>query len=144
MIFSANDAAPYLIRLASLVIIVAVIFDFLKRRRISKIVSALKEANALTEESAVSLDGLGKWTRRYLKPACSLRRVVLPAGDKWYLSETDSDGFSRIPVSLRDGAEMSTAKLIIGIVLTVIGTELVVHFFPQIAELFGKGRDIFD
>ena len=144
MNFSASDAAPYLIRLAALVIIAAVVFDFFGRRRANKIVSALKEADALSEDKAIPLDGLGKWVKRTLKPSSSLRRVVFPAGDGWYLNETDEDGVSRIPASLRDGAERGTAKLIIGIVLTVAGAELIVHFFPQIAELFGKGKEIFN
>ena len=45
---------------------------------------------------------------------------------------------AHLPSLLREGAELSVKKIVFGVILTVLFTELIIYFLPQIADFFGN------
>ncbi len=71
------------------------------------------------------------------------RSEKLTGSEKWYLkmpelSEEDENQKTSysMPYVLRDGGERSTAKIVIGIIVVILFSELIIYFLPQIISFF--------
>lgn len=72
------------------------------------------------------------------------RSGKLTGSEKWYFKQPELTGDDEedkkpaysMPYVLRDGGERSTAKLVIGIVVVILFTELIIYFLPQIMSFF--------
>lgn len=155
--FGPEELVPFFTRIAVVLIVVAVLYDYFRRRFAASIIDAISSAGAISEETAVSTAELEKQVkgieikcRFMLRDASPLRRYVMKAeGDgeaRWYIPpavETDEEGIDaigknakRIPASLRGGAERSALKMVIGLALLVIVGELFIYFFPALYDHF--------
>ncbi len=163
------DLIPVIVRLAVIIIAAEVIIDFFKRRATVALVDAIKSLGANTPETAVSAEQLEnvlpdakKKCRMLLTGKTSLSGYVLCADDaenpekkyvkytgteRWYIPEAENlkeEGIDAvkgayIPAALREGAEKSLAKIIIGLVFLVVIGELFIYFYPQISEFVSNG-----
>jgi len=138
------------IRIAGLLVILAVVYEFLRKKYTRSIVDSLKEAGAVSPDTAVTAgqaNGSGKGSFRFgkllLRKNSVLRRYVKcvrpeEKGKKltyeearWYIPEE-----KEVPdVYLRLGGTNSVKQLVVGIVLTVCLTELLVFFQPKLFDL---------
>ena len=159
--YGPEELVPFFTRIAVLVIIAAVLYDYFRRRFAASIINAIVGAGAVSEETAVSADeleakekGLGRKCRAMLKDTSPLRRYVMKAEKGFYIppvEETNEEGIDaiaknarRIPASLRGGAERSLLKIVIGLVLLVIAGELFIRFYPVLYDHFIEGsRNLF-
>ena len=72
------------------------------------------------------------------------RSEKLTGSEKWYLKQPETVGDDEedkkpaysMPYVLRDGGERSTAKLVIGILIIILFSELIIYFLPQIISFF--------
>ena len=175
--YDAETLVPIFVRLAVVIAVVAIFYDYFKRRWAQAIIEALNKAGADSPENAKTADELEKISRgvaRYcqfmLKEGSMLRRVVLKAADvesdeekkstrltgmeRWYIPpapEVEGEGIDavkavarRVPSSLREGAETSLFKTIVGIVIMIVAAELFIYFFPSIySYIFENSKNIF-
>ena len=155
--YGPEELVPFFTRIAVIVIIAAVLYDFFRRRFAAAVIDGIVSAGAVSEETAVSSEelekqakGLAKKRRAMLKETSPLRRYVMKTevnGEaRFYIppvQETDEEGIDaiaknarRIPAALRGGAERSPAKIVIGLVLLAVAGELFIRFFPSLYEHF--------
>ena len=152
--YGPEELVPFFTRIAVIVIVCAVLWDFFRRRCADAVISAISAADATSAETAVSTEELEKSSRgtarkcRYmLKENAPLRRYVMKTEDgKWYIppaAETKEEGIDavqknakRLPASLRGGAERSAVKTVIGLVLLVAAGELFIKFVPALYSHF--------
>ena len=152
--YGHEETVPFFTRIAVIVIIFAVLYDFFRRRFSSDIISGITSAGADSPENAVSsadLEKFGKGNARkcrfMLRETSPLRRYVMKTEDgRWYIppvSDSGEEGIDavmknarRLPASLRGGAERSALKMVIGLVLLIIAGELFIRFFPVLYDHF--------
>jgi len=155
--FGLEETVPFFTRIAVLVAICAVLYDFIRRKAAASVTDALARAEAVSEESAVTVQELEKQNKgiarkcsMMLRDTSPLRRLVLKTeknGQAAYYvppaevcEEEGIDAIAksarRMPASLRGGAERSGLKLAVGLVLLAIAGELFIRFFPVLYEHF--------
>lgn len=165
------DYLPIVIRIGAVVMALAILYDYIKRKWANALVETLRSRDAVSIDTAVStseLEGNIKNARLIIKillssEYSSLRRVIkcvsvkgedtqiskkrsakLMGDEKWYLKmpelvgddEKDKVPEYSLPYVLRDGGEKSRAKIIIGIVIVILFSELIIYFLPQIVSFF--------
>ncbi len=72
------------------------------------------------------------------------RSEKLTGSEKWYFKQPELTGDDEenkkpaysMPYVLRDGGERSTAKIVIGIIVVILFSELIIYFLPQIISFF--------
>lgn len=86
--YDAETLAPLFIRLAVFIAVLAVVYDFFKRRSARKIINALNNAGADSAENAKTVDeleklcpGVSRSCRVMLKDYSMLRRLVMKVDD---------------------------------------------------------------
>ena len=160
---SGTDAAPYLIRIAAVIVAILSVFDFLRRRAAVRFIESLRDAGADSPQNAVSLAALEKARRHItlehrllLGNGASLGEAVAsvtPDGKaqlggvgrelSWYIPADHADGDGegdgaqpkRVPNVLRRGGGDNPWLLALGVVLTFAAAELLIRFFPQIVTM---------
>ena len=160
---SGTDAAPYLIRIAAVIVAGLSVFDFLRRRAAVRFIESLRDAGADSPQNAVSLTALEKVRRHItlehrllLGNGASLGEAVAsvtPDGKaqlggvgrelSWYVPADHADGDSdgdgaqpkRVPNVLRRGGGDNPWLLALGVVLIFAAAELLIRFFPQIVTM---------
>lgn len=185
MFGNAMEYLPLLIRIGTVLLAVAVVLDFLKRKWARELVSSLHSLGAYSPELALGTAELEK-TCPHVKLCVrlllsseynALRRTVLcvkgqqekhdgtkrrknrsdklTGDERWYIlppspaiesatqdetadrESTDTEARST-PAILREGAEMTLPRLIVGLVLAAAFAELIIHYLPQIADFFAR------
>ena len=158
---SGTDAAPYLIRIAAVIVAILSVFDFLRRRAAVRFIESLRDAGADSPQNAVSLTALEKARRHItlehrllLGNGASLGEAVasvMPDGKaqlggvgrelSWYVPADHADGdgdgaqLKRVPNVLRRGGGENPWLLALGVVLIFAAAELLIRFFPQIVTM---------
>lgn len=106
---------------AELIIKILLSSEYSSLRRVIKCVSVEREETQNSKKRSKKLTGSEKW---YLK------MPVLSEDD-----EENTPSYS-VPYVLRDGGEKSRAKIVIGIIVVILFTELLIYFLPQIISFF--------
>ncbi len=163
--YGLDELVPFFTRIAVIVIVAAVLYDYFRRRLAAQIISVLNSSGAVSAETAKSAEELEKLSagmkrkcRLMLRDTSPLRRYVMKtetaSGAAWYIppaEKTDEEGIEaiarsqrRLPASLRGGAERSVIKMVIGIVLLIVAGELFIRFFPVLyAHFIENSKNLF-
>ncbi len=107
---------------ARLIIKILLSNEYSSLRRVVKCVSARRETSQNSKKRSAKLTGDEKWYLNMPEP---------PADD-----EEEKAPAPSVPYVLREGGEKSRAKIVIGIIVVILFSELVIYFLPQITSFF--------